>query len=1112
MFNQTRIFIFLALTLIACNDQEEHSNSDAVPPLFEFLGPEVTNIDFVNQIGENEKFNILLYENLYNGGGVSVGDINNDGLDDLYFSGNTASNKLYLNQGNFEFKDITDFAGVSGEGGFKTGVSIIDINQDGFLDIYVCRSALASPRMRANVLYINNGDLTFTEMGSVYGIDDESYSAQGYFLDSDLDGDLDLYLINHPNDWKESNAINLMRDNNGELKRALPMGYQYISDRYYENVNGKFVEKSESAGILNNSFSHSAVVADFNEDHLPDLYICNDYIGPDQLLINQGNHTFIDKWTDYFSHTSFSSMGSDYADINNDGGFDLFTLDMSPKNNFRRKMMSMAQNYDKFEVMTQYGFGAQFPINSMQINRGNGKFSDLSFVDLVAQTEWSWSVLLADFDNDGNKDIHITNGYVRDITNNDYRQYEFDGLKRRMAAKELSLLEWIQFIPSDPVRSFLFRNKGELRFEDKSADWNSGPEAFSSGSAYSDLNNDGYIDLVVNNVNAAPFIMKNSGEKNYANHWLSIVFDNESLPFAYGCKAELILDNGASLYESYQPTRGFYSSSQHKLHFGLGADLKPIALEITWPDQTRQRWTDLPLDSILTVSKNPNLAQITGKGRDKKSTYFTQQNNLITEEFSHTENAFIDFKGQLLLHKKLSDQGPAAAVGDVNKDGLEDIYIGGAAYESGRLMIQKPGGRWQKASTVFEADKASEDVDALFFDADGDGDMDLYVVSGGNEFPLNDVRLQDRLYINDGTGNFVRDKKAIPSVYHSGGVVVPFDHDRDGDVDLFVGSYVTPGRYPEMPQSTLLENNNGQFTDQSNNWFSENSSIGMVNDAVFTDLNNDGTPELVLSGEWMPITILGLENGKWADQTASYGLDKNIGWWHSVSAMDVNGDGYQDLIAGNLGLNSIFKASAKEPTTLYYKDFDNNKSIDPILCTYVEGESYPILNRDRLLNHMVFLKKRFTRYAPYARAKIEDIFTEAELKDAGYLEANNFEHTVFINNGKGGFEMQSLPFETQWSVLNTAISWDLDGDGTTEVIVGGNYYGTDAEFSRYDASIGTALKWNGTHFDVIPAKDTGLMLDGNLRHLKPITIDGEQKLLVIRNNEQFSLFGNNKAN
>ena len=427
-------------------------------------------------------------------------------------------------------------------------------------------------------------------------------------------------------------------------------------------------------------------------------------------------------------------------------------------------------------------------------------------------------------------------------------------------------------------------------------------------------------------------------------------------------------------------------------------------------------------------------------------------------------------------------------------------------------MIQKPGGRWQKSSTVFEADKASEDVDALFFDADGDGDMDLYVVSGGNEFPLNDVRLQDRLYINDGTGNFVRDKKAIPSVYHSGGVVVPFDHDRDGDVDLFVGSYVTPGRYPEMPQSTLLENNNGQFTDQSNNWFSENSSIGMINDAVFTDLNNDGTPELVLSGEWMPITILGLENGKWADQTSSYGLDKNIGWWHSVSAMDVNGDGYQDLIAGNLGLNSIFKASAKEPTTLYYKDFDNNKSIDPILCTYVEGESYPILNRDRLLNHMVFLKKRFTRYAPYARAKIEDIFTEAELKDAGYLEANNFEHTVFINNGKGGFETQSLPFETQWSVLNTAISWDLDGDGTTEVIVGGNYYGTDAEFSRYDASIGTALKWNGTHFDVIPAKDTGLMLDGNLRHLKPITIDGEQKLLVIRNNEQFSLFGNNKAN
>ena len=1109
MLNQTRIFIFLSLTLIACNDQKDSNVSDQAEPLFEFLSSDQTNISFVNQVNETESFNFLLYEYLYNGAGVAIGDINNDGLDDLYFSGNTTQNKLYLNLGDFRFEDITLSSRTDGGPGFKTGVSMIDINNDGYLDIYVCKSALANPNLRSNALYINNGNLTFSERAKEYGLDDMSYSTQAYFFDSDLDGDLDLYLLNHPANHKESNKINLEMNASGELVKAKPQSYDFQSDRFYVNNGGKFIDQTESSGLLNYSFGLSTSVFDINNDGLLDLYVCNDYIGSDQLLINVGENKFTDEIESYFAHSSFSSMGSDNADLNNDGLLDLFTLDMSPKSNFRRKMMNMAQNYDKYEKLLNYGFGAQFPINTLQINRGIGKFSDLSFIDLVAQTEWSWSVLLADFDNDGLKDIHVTNGYLRDITNNDYRQYEFDRLQRQLKEGQITLLDWIKLIPSNSVPSFLFKNSGQLRFSDYSEIWNAGPASFSSGSAYSDLNNDGYIDIVVSNLGDSPFIMKNKGAEVQKNHWLSLDFEKNTSSTLIGTTAVLTMDNGSKITEALTPTRGFLSSSQHKLHFGLGGNSKPVALEIVWPDQTRQRWTDLPLDSIVTVRKDTNLAQVSGNERDNKSTYFTQQNNLISEEFSHLENPFIDFKGQLLLHKKLSEQGPAVAVGDVNNDGLEDIYIGGAAYESGRLMIQKPGGFWQKVSTAFEADKASEDVDALFFDADGDGDMDLYVVSGGNEFPLNDVRLQDRLYVNDGTGKFVRDINATPQVYHSGGIAVPFDQDGDGDMDLFVGSYVTPGRYPEIPQSTFLENNNGQFTDQSKNWFSENSAIGMINDAVLTDLNNDGTPELILSGEWMPITVLGFENGKWIDQTASYGLDTNIGWWHSVSAMDVNGDGYQDLIAGNLGLNSIFKASKQEPTTLYYKDFDNNNSIDPILCTYVEGESYPILNRDRLLNHMVFLKKRFTRYAPYARAKIQDIFTEAELTDAGFLEANNFEHTVFINNGKGGFVTQVLPFETQWSVLNAAISWDVDGDGTAEVIVGGNYYGTDAEFSRYDASIGTILKWNGNEFDVIPAQDTGLILDGNLRHLKPITIDGKEKLLVIRNNEQFSLFGNN---
>lgn len=1108
-----RIWILLALILgLNSCDEGKHTELDSTlnQPLFEFLDPAQTNIDFANNIGESERFNILLYENLYNGGGVALGDINNDGLVDLYFSGNTANNRLYLNQGNFKFKDITQSAGVTGEGGFKTGVSMVDLNQDGYLDIYVCRSALASNDLRKNVLYINNGDSTFREMAEEYGVDDDSYSAQAYFLDSDNDGDLDLYLINHPNDWRESNAINLEKSSTGGLVKAKPKSYDYISDRYYENTDSGFVEKTERAGLLNNTFSHSAVVGDFNEDNLLDIYVCNDYIGADQLFINQGNHQFKDEWEKYFSHTSFSSMGSDFGDLNNDGHFDLFTLDMSPKDNYRRKMMSMAQNYDKFEVMLKYDFGAQFPVNAMQINNGNGKFSDLSFIDFVGQTEWSWSVLLADFDNDGNKDIHVTNGYLRDITNNDYRQYEFDGLQRRLKAKELTLMEWIKFIPSDPVPSFLFQNKGGLRFENVSESWNSGPGAFSSGSAYADLNNDGFIDLVVNNVNSAPYVMKNNGGSAVNHHWLAVDFDESSKPLAYGGTAKLTLSDGTVLYEKYQPNRGFYSSSQHRLHFGLGPDRSPKSLEITWPDQSKQTWTELPMDTIFTVAKSLQKANLDTNSKEplavETAPLFREQNSLLNPSFKHEENPFIDFKGQLLLHKKLSEQGPALAIGDVNSDGLDDVFIGGAASFSGKLMLQSNSGRWIETNLPFSKDAPSEDVDALFFDADKDGDLDLYVVSGGNEFPAGDARYKDRLYLNDGRGGFALDLNALPNDYNSGGVVVPFDHDNDGLTDLFVGSYVTPGQYPVTPKSVMLHNNGGRFENVTSTWSVGLESLGMINDATFDDLNGDQVPELILSGEWLPITIFSKQENKWVNQTKAYGLDQTTGWWHSVSTVDVNGDGLVDIIGGNLGLNSIFKASKEEPTTLYFKDFDNNSSMDPILCTYVDGVSYPILNRDRLLNHMVMLKKRFTRYAPYARATIEDIFTKEELKDADYLEATTFEHTLYLNNGQGGFTSMTLPFETQWSVLNSVIPWEFD-NGQKALVLAGNYYGTDAEFGRYDASIGSVLKWDNGKLETISASTSGLILDRNVRHLKHLDKGLNPKILVVRNNDEFSLYG-----
>ncbi|KRO66433.1 MAG: hypothetical protein ABR84_06930 [Cryomorphaceae bacterium BACL21 MAG-121220-bin10] len=1104
--NILKLFLITSIFLSCQSETQEKESNVALgtPALFTYLTPDKTQIDFVNTIQELEQFNILLYENLYNGGGVAIGDINNDGLNDIYFSGNTVSNKLYLNQGDFVFKDITESSGTNGGLGFKTGISMVDVNQDGYLDIYVCKSGVANPQQRANTLYINNGDLTFSEQAKEYGLDDMSYTAQAYFFDSDSDGDLDVYMINHPNNWKESNRINLMQDASGNLVKTIPPTYDYISDRYYEQTASGFIDRSETAGILNNTFSHSAVIADFNNDAKLDLYICNDYIGSDQLLINQGDHTFKDEVTDFFKHTSFSSMGSDAGDVNNDGLIDIFTLDMSPKDNYRRKMMSMAQNYDKFEKLIKYNFGAQFPNNTLQINTGQNKFLDISFIDNVAQSEWSWSVLMADFDNDGFKDIHVTNGYLRDITNNDYRQYEFDRLQRQLKAKELTLLEWIELIPSDPVSSFLFQNQGGLRFVDKSAPWGSGPPAFSSGSAYGDLNNDGYLDIVVNNLNKAPFIMKNTGAEILENTYLSVSFTPKSRAKALGSRVQLLLDDGSVLTEYYQPSRGFYSSSQHNLHFGIKKGLKPLSLDILWPDQTAQTVNALGSESHIVVAKD---GQIKTTKSETTTPFFVDNTELLSSNFAHKENEFIDFKVQQLLHKKLSEEGPAIAIGDVNGDGLEDLYFGGALSFSGQILLQGANGRWSPNTTPFIEDKMSEDVDAVFFDYDNDGDLDLYVVSGGNEYPKDHALYADRLYINNGFGNFTRDTTALPELFNSGSVVRVFDHNKDGLQDLYIGGFVSPGRYPEAPRSTLLYNRGDKFIDRTKDWSEGLEFLGMISDAIFADLDGDASEELIIAGEWLPITVFSLVDDKWTNSTQHFGLHNTRGWWQSIATVDTNNDGRLDIIAGNLGLNSIFKASEKEPTTLIYKDFDNNGSIDAILCTYNDGVSYPIHNRDRMLNHMVMLKKRFTRYAPYARATIDEIFTPEELEDTAILTATTFEHAVFINNGKGSFNRSALPFETQWSVLSSIAPWDIDHDGQMELIVGGNYYGTDAEFSRYDASIGNILRTGKDGaFDVLPFAETGLILDGNVRQLRILEIGKEPYLFMVRNNDSFKLF------